>query len=90
MPHALIPVLCLVACQAFVARCPKEVGAFHDRVGEAALAYLSYDPNYAADGDEEMEEADDIEDEEDEDAGNYSDDDDVSWKGAHPPLRKRG
>mmetsp|Transcript_29072 Transcript_29072/g.74799 ORF Transcript_29072/g.74799 Transcript_29072/m.74799 type:complete len:1233 (+) Transcript_29072:80-3778(+) len=72
---------CLQALEAFVARCPKEVGEFHGQVGEAALAYLSYDPNYAADDDEDMaEEEEDMEDDDDDDDGDYSDDDDVSWK----------
>lgn len=51
------------------------------QVGEAALSYLSYDPNYADDDDEEMEEDEDDEmEEDDEDVEDYSDDDDVSWK----------
>jgi len=71
---------CLQALESFVMRCPKEVGAFQKQVGEAALLYLSYDPNYA-DEDEEMEEEDDDAMEgDDEDEEEYSDDDDYSWK----------
>jgi len=71
---------CLQALESFVVRCPKEVGAFQKDVGDAALQYLSYDPNYA-DDDEEMEDDEDdaMEGDEDDDE-DYSDDDDVSWK----------
>jgi len=71
---------CLQALESFVVRCPKEVGAFQKEVGEAALLYLSYDPNYA-DEDEEMDEDEDdaMEGDEDDDE-DYSDDDDYSWK----------
>ena len=60
-------------------RCPKEVGAYQAAVGDAALTYLSYDPNYAEDDcAEDMD--DDEMDEDDDEEEDYSDDDDVSWK----------
>ena len=74
---------CLQAFESFVLRCPKEVGAFQSEVGAAALTYLAYDPNYADDDGEDMEEDDgddDMEEDDDDDGGDYSDDDDVSWK----------
>ena len=59
------------------------MGAFEDDVGQVALTYLAYDPNYDdAAMDEEEEEEMEAEDEE---AEEYSDDDDVSWKVNRPP-----
>jgi cullin-associated NEDD8-dissociated protein 1 len=70
---------CLQAFESFVLRCPKEVAPYQQSVGEAALTFLKYDPNYADDDDDdEMEEEE--EEEEDEEDEDYSDDDDVSWK----------
>ena len=74
---------CLQAFESFVSRCPKEVGAYQAQVGEAALTYLAYDPNYADDEEGEDESSAGEEegmDDEDDDADDYSDDDDVSWK----------
>ena len=51
---------CLQAFESFVLRCPKEAGEYQQKVGDAALTYLAYDPNYA-DDDEDAEE-DDVED----------------------------
>ena len=62
--------------------CPVPVTAIAPsagQVGNAALTYLSYDPNYADDDGDQMDDDDDDEADEVE-AEDYSDDDDVSWK----------
>lgn len=77
----------LVALEAFLASCPQEMRPFTDATIASCLRYLKYDPNYAADDDEDMEDDqdddDDDEDEDDEfdaDDGFEDDDDDASWK----------
>ncbi|KAF9154219.1 Cullin-associated NEDD8-dissociated protein 1 [Linnemannia schmuckeri] len=75
----------LQALEAFVLRCPGEITPYIDTIIELGLKFLRYDPNYD-DGeddedDEDEEMGSDNEDEEDEDDdGEYSDDDDMSWK----------
>lgn len=71
---------CLQAFESFMLRFPKEIGTYETAMGEAALIYLAYDPNYAAD-DEDMED-DELDEDDEEEEGNYyySDDDDISWK----------
>lgn len=76
----------LVALEAFLASCPQETKPFTDDMIAACLRYLKYDPNYAADDDDDMEvdddEDDDVDedDEFDDDDGFEDDDDDASWK----------
>mmetsp|Transcript_31520 Transcript_31520/g.102698 ORF Transcript_31520/g.102698 Transcript_31520/m.102698 type:complete len:1240 (+) Transcript_31520:55-3774(+) len=79
--------VCLQALEAFLARCPGEVGPFVEASLELALDNLSFDPNYAGDDDEadEMEteggsDDDEGEDDYDDDGEEYSDDEDMSWK----------
>ncbi|KAI5811207.1 armadillo-type protein [Peziza echinospora] len=79
----------LVALEAFQSQCPGEMRRFTDEVLAAGIRFLKYDPNYAdgnGEGDEDMGDAD-AEDEEEafdgddfEEDGNFSDDDDISWK----------
>ncbi|XP_043472361.1 cullin-associated NEDD8-dissociated protein 1 [Leptopilina heterotoma] len=77
---------CLQAFEAFVYRCPKEITPHINKIISICLMYITYDPNYnydddendAADGDgivmeTEEDGEEDVEDE-------YSDDDDMSWK----------
>ena len=73
----------LQAFEAFVRRCPKEITSYIRQIMDLCLKYLSYDPNYNYDDDEEMnddsmDQNDNDNDENDQD--DYSDDDDVSWK----------
>lgn len=77
----------LVALDAFLASCPSEMRPYTDAAIAACLRYVKYDPNYAVDEDEDME---DEEEEEEEDnfgdddefeaGGGFDDDDDASWK----------
>ncbi|RDD39311.1 Cullin-associated NEDD8-dissociated protein 1 [Trichoplax sp. H2] len=72
---------CLQALESLVLRCPKEVTPYVMRIVQICLEYLKYDPNYNYDSDDEdMEDESDADDDDDDDEGDYSDDDDVSWK----------
>ncbi|GIL73243.1 hypothetical protein Vretimale_4847 [Volvox reticuliferus] len=75
---------CLQALEGFVLRCPHDTRPQMDAVLSTALRYLRYDPNFAADDDDcdedDMGEDDDADDDGDGDGGEYSDDEDMSWK----------
>lgn len=72
--------LCLAALEAFVQRSPGDARPFMGDIMAAALRYMRYDPNYAADEDEDMDEGQSSGDEDYEDEEPYSDDEDTSWK----------
>jgi cullin-associated NEDD8-dissociated protein 1 len=84
---------CFSGFESVVTRCPAEVEPHLDQIVQAALAYMSYDPNYSYGDDEEAidEEDDDndYEDEEDEveDDDEEDDDDDASWKVRRAAIR---
>ncbi|XP_013370967.1 PREDICTED: cullin-associated NEDD8-dissociated protein 2 isoform X1 [Chinchilla lanigera] len=83
---------CLQACEAFLRKCPKEMGPHVPSVTKLCLQYLKHDPNYNynSDEDEEQMETEDSESSEQghrppvsfppETEDEYSDDDDMSWK----------
>ncbi|GBG74361.1 hypothetical protein CBR_g18772 [Chara braunii] len=71
----------LQALESFLLRCPRDVAVHCETILDLALEYLSYDPNFTDDMDEDNEEEMEELDEEDEDSGDeYTDDEDVSWK----------
>ncbi|KAI0108589.1 armadillo-type protein [Nemania sp. FL0031] len=77
----------LVALDSFIASCGGQMRPYTDEIILACLRYLKFDPNYANDDDEDMEEdegdSDDEqldEDDEYEDDNDFDDDDDASWK----------
>ncbi|XP_030633653.1 cullin-associated NEDD8-dissociated protein 2 [Chanos chanos] len=74
---------CFQAFEAFIRRCPKEMSPHIPTVIKLCLTYISYDPNYNYDADDDQDDSMDTEDGEDEDQESddeYSDDDDMSWK----------
>ncbi|XP_012664685.1 cullin-associated NEDD8-dissociated protein 2 isoform X2 [Otolemur garnettii] len=73
---------CLQALEAFLRKCPKEMGPHVPNVTSLCLQYLKHDPNYNYDSDEDEEqmETEDSEFSEQESEDEYSDDDDMSWK----------
>ncbi|XP_022354023.1 cullin-associated NEDD8-dissociated protein 2 isoform X4 [Enhydra lutris kenyoni] len=73
---------CLQALEAFLRKCPKEMGPHVPNVTSLCLQYMKHDPNYNydSDGDEEEMETEDNEFSEQESEDEYSDDDDMSWK----------
>jgi cullin-associated NEDD8-dissociated protein 1 len=69
----------LQALESFVLRCARDVAIYCDAILELALEYLSYDPNFTDNMEEDTE--DSYGEEEDEESANeYSDDEDISWK----------
>ncbi|KAI1772904.1 TIP120-domain-containing protein [Hypoxylon cercidicola] len=77
----------LVALESFLASCGLQMRDYTDEIIAACLRYLKFDPNYAVDDDEEMDEGEDASDDEDmdeddefEDDAGFDDDDDTSWK----------
>ncbi|XP_053530044.1 cullin-associated NEDD8-dissociated protein 2 [Ictalurus punctatus] len=74
---------CFQAFEAFVRKCPKEMSPHIPMVINLCLKYVTYDPNYNYDAEDDEEDSMDIEDGGDEDQESedeYSDDDDMSWK----------
>uniref|UniRef100_A0A3B1K374 Cullin-associated and neddylation-dissociated 2 (putative) n=1 Tax=Astyanax mexicanus TaxID=7994 RepID=A0A3B1K374_ASTMX len=74
---------CFQAFEAFVRRCPKEMSPHIPTVIKLCLKYITHDPNYNYDAEDDQEESMDIgsgDDEETESDDEYSDDDDMSWK----------
>ncbi|XP_077849564.1 cullin-associated NEDD8-dissociated protein 2 isoform X5 [Macaca mulatta] len=73
---------CLQAFEAFLRKCPKEMGPHMPNVTSLCLQYIKHDPNYNYDSDEDEEqmETEDSEFSEQESEDEYSDDDDMSWK----------
>ncbi|KAI8905790.1 armadillo-type protein [Powellomyces hirtus] len=79
---------CLHALDAFVLRCPTEMTPYVPKVIELSLTYITHDPNFQYEEDEEAmdvtgdegADADEEEEEDDEYEEDYSDEDDVSWK----------
>ncbi|KAF6098817.1 putative cullin associated and neddylation dissociated 2 (putative) [Phyllostomus discolor] len=73
---------CLQAFEAFLKKCPKEMGPHVPSVTSLCLQYMKHDPNYNydSDGEEEQMETEDSEFSEQESEDEYSDDDDMSWK----------
>ncbi|KAM6928453.1 cullin-associated NEDD8-dissociated protein 2 [Xenentodon cancila] len=73
---------CFQAFEAFIRRCPKEMSPHVATVTQLCLKFMTFDPNYNYDDNEEEEDdsmnIEDVNDEESDDE--YSDDDDMSWK----------
>ncbi|KAK6072765.1 TATA-binding protein interacting [Seiridium cupressi] len=79
----------LITLEALLASCGTQMRPHTDEVISSCLRYLKYDPNYAVDEDEYMEDEEeeeeedadeDDEDDEYEDDAGFDDDDDASWK----------
>lgn len=84
---------CFTGFESFVSRCPAEVEPHLDQIVQAALAYMSYDPNYSY-GDDDVEEVDeddeyyeDDDDLDEEEEEEEDDDDDDSWKVRRAAIR---
>lgn len=54
------------ALESFVLRCPRDVSPHTETILDLALEYLSYDPNFTDDMDEDQDEHMDGEEDEDE------------------------
>ena len=86
---------CFMGFESFILRCPTEVEPHLNNIIQAALAYMSYDPNYSYGDDEEEADgeddedafSDDEEDEFEDDDEDEDDDDDESWKVRRSAIR---
>jgi cullin-associated NEDD8-dissociated protein 1 len=90
---------CFMGFESFVLKCPTQVEPHLEKIIQAALAYMSYDPNYSygtteegggdQGGDEDMDDDDDEYDEyeEEEEEDFDDDDDDESWKVRRSAVR---
>nr|XP_009762524.1 PREDICTED: cullin-associated NEDD8-dissociated protein 1 [Nicotiana sylvestris]XP_009762525.1 PREDICTED: cullin-associated NEDD8-dissociated protein 1 [Nicotiana sylvestris] len=70
----------LQALESFLLRCPRDISYYCDEILHLTLEYLSYDPNFTDNMEEDIDEEILDEEEDDESANEYTDDEDVSWK----------
>ncbi|KAF2294079.1 hypothetical protein GH714_007350 [Hevea brasiliensis] len=70
----------LQALESFLLRCPMDISSYCDEILHLTLEYLSYDPNFTDNMEEDTDEESHEEEEDDESANEYTDDEDVSWK----------
>lgn len=88
---------CFMGFESFVLRCPKQIEPHLEKIIQASLAYMSYDPNYSygteddEDGNNDDEDLDDEYDDDDEyeeeEESDEDDDDDESWKVRRSAIR---
>ncbi|GAB4848565.1 Cullin-associated NEDD8-dissociated protein 1 [Ancistrocladus abbreviatus] len=70
----------LQALESFLLRCPRDISPYCDEILRLTLEFLSYDPNFTDNMDEDTDDEAHEEEEDDESANEYTDDEDVSWK----------
>mmetsp|Transcript_840 Transcript_840/g.1414 ORF Transcript_840/g.1414 Transcript_840/m.1414 type:complete len:1307 (+) Transcript_840:70-3990(+) len=82
---------CFPGLESFVLRCPKEIAPHVHNVLSKSLEFMTFDPNYCYDSDEEVrdveEEGEFDEDDYEDDDYEGSDDDDTSWKVRKAAIR---
>ncbi|KAG9023812.1 hypothetical protein FRB95_012465 [Tulasnella sp. JGI-2019a] len=73
---------CLQALETLILRCPTEITSYLPSIILVSKEMVKYDPNYAADDEDEDEEMGDADDDDDDEAVDdaYSDDEDTSYK----------
>lgn len=70
----------LQALESFLLRCPRDITTYCDEILQLTLDYVSYDPNFTDNMEEDTDDESHEEEEDDESANEYTDDEDVSWK----------
>ncbi|XP_061375956.1 cullin-associated NEDD8-dissociated protein 1-like isoform X1 [Gastrolobium bilobum] len=70
----------LQALESFLLRCPRDISFYCVEILHLTLEYLSYDPNFTDNMEEDTDDEGHEEEEDDESANEYTDDEDVSWK----------
>ncbi|CAI9765281.1 unnamed protein product [Fraxinus pennsylvanica] len=70
----------LQALESFLLRCPRDISSYCNNILHLTLEYLSYDPNFTDNMEEDTNDESYVVDEDDESANEYTDDEDVSWK----------
>ncbi|KAL8545309.1 hypothetical protein ACS0TY_005475 [Phlomoides rotata] len=70
----------LQALESFLLRCPRDISFYCDQILHLTLEFLSHDPNFTDNMEEDTDDESYAEEEDDESANEYTDDEDVSWK----------
>ncbi|PIN20655.1 TATA-binding protein-interacting protein [Handroanthus impetiginosus] len=70
----------LQALESFLLRCPRDISSYCDQILHLTLEFLSHDPNFTDNMEEDTDDESYAEEEDDESADEYTDDEDVSWK----------
>ncbi|KAL1534946.1 Cullin-associated NEDD8-dissociated protein 1 [Salvia divinorum] len=70
----------LQALESFLLRCPRDISSYCDQILHLTLEFLSHDPNFTDNMEEDTDDESYLEEEDDESANEYTDDEDVSWK----------
>ncbi|KAK1434531.1 hypothetical protein QVD17_00278 [Tagetes erecta] len=70
----------LQALESFLLRCPRDIVSYCNEILHLTLEYLSYDPNFTDNMEEDTDEEVHDEEEDDDSANEYTDDEDASWK----------
>nr|GMD40784.1 cullin-associated NEDD8-dissociated protein 1 [Ipomoea batatas] len=70
----------LQALESFLLRCHRDISPYCDQILHLTLEFLSYDPNFTDNMEEDTDDEIQEEEEDDESADEYTDDEDVSWK----------
>ncbi|CAA0840045.1 Cullin-associated NEDD8-dissociated protein 1 [Striga hermonthica] len=70
----------LQALESFLLRCPRDISFYCDQILHLTLEFLSHDPNFTDNMEEDTDDESYVEEEDDESANEYTDDEDVSWK----------
>ncbi|KAG5248419.1 cullin-associated NEDD8-dissociated protein [Salix suchowensis] len=70
----------LQALESFLLRCPRDIYSYCHDILHLTLEYLSYDPNFTDNMEEDTDDESHEEEDDDESANEYTDDEDASWK----------
>ncbi|XP_042006744.1 cullin-associated NEDD8-dissociated protein 1-like [Salvia splendens] len=70
----------LQALESFLLRCPRDISSYCDQILHLTLEFLSHDPNFTDNMEEDTDDESYVEEEDDDSANEYTDDEDVSWK----------
>ncbi|KAL3643794.1 Cullin-associated NEDD8-dissociated protein 1 [Castilleja foliolosa] len=70
----------LQALESFLLRCPRDISSYCDQILHLTLEFLSHDPNFTDNMEEDTDDESYVEEEDDESANEYTDDEDASWK----------
>ncbi|XP_076954114.1 cullin-associated NEDD8-dissociated protein 1-like [Bidens hawaiensis] len=70
----------LQALESFLLRCPRDIVSYCNEILHLTLEYVSYDPNFTDNMEEDTDDEVHDEEEDDDSANEYTDDEDVSWK----------
>ncbi|CAA2963726.1 cullin-associated NEDD8-dissociated 1 [Olea europaea subsp. europaea] len=70
----------LQALESFLLRCSRDISPYCNDILHLTLEYLSYDPNFTDNMEEDTDDESYVVEEDDESANEYTDDEDASWK----------